>query len=68
VTALAPSNRCPCKLGFPVTCSARTGVRLDPQLVIDGLDDSLPGSKILFRSLYGTMPEQELNLLKLSTG
>jgi hypothetical protein len=48
--------------------SARWSVWLDGHLVIDGGHDPLPGAEIPFRGLHRPMPEQELDLLKLSTG
>lgn len=56
------------KVAFAVTSSARWSVWLDAHLVIDGVHDPLPGAEIPFRGLHRPMPEQELDLLKLSTG
>ena len=56
-----------CKVSFSVNCSARGGVRLPTQLVVDGVHNPLPGAKVSFRGLYGAVPKQELNLLNLST-
>jgi hypothetical protein len=53
---------------MPLTWLARTGIRLDAQLVVDGLHNPLPGAKIPFGGLYGPVSKQELNLLKLSAG
>jgi hypothetical protein len=55
-----------CKVGFSVNCSARPRMRLDAQLIVDGLDDPLPGAKVPLGSIYGPVSEQELNRLKLS--
>ena len=52
----------------PTSSSPRTGIRLDAQLVVDGLHNSLPGAKIAFGGLYRPVSKQELNLLNLSAG
>ena len=58
----------PGKVSFAVTSSARGGVRLDAQFVVDGVHDPLPGPQIPVRGLHGLVSKQELNLLKFSTG
>jgi hypothetical protein len=56
------------KVWFAVSYSARRSFWLDAQLVIDGVHDPLPGAQILLCGLDRSMPEQKLDLLKLSTG
>jgi hypothetical protein len=34
------------KIGFPVTCSTRTGIWLDSHLVVDGVQYPLPGAQV----------------------
>jgi hypothetical protein len=39
------------KVSFSVNCSARVGIRLDAQLIVDRVRDPLPGAKVPFRGL-----------------
>jgi hypothetical protein len=48
--------------------SARRGIRLDPQLVVDRMHDPLSGPEVPFRGLHRAMSEQKLDLLQLPTG
>jgi hypothetical protein len=52
-----------CEVGFSVNCSARPGIRLDAQLVVDSVHYSLAGTEVPFRGLYRPVSKQELNLL-----
>jgi len=50
---------------FAVTFSARCGVRLDAQLIVESVHDALWGATIPLRGFHGAMPEQELDLFEL---
>jgi hypothetical protein len=49
------------------TCNSALGY-VEPQVIIDGVDQILPRSEVSFGRLNRGMPEQQLNLLEITAG
>ena len=62
-----PASPSSSKVSFKETCSARTRIWFDAELIVYGLDNPLPGTEVPFCCFHGLVSEKKLDLLQLST-